>query len=52
MGYAIGILKEGRNQDNARRFLEYLTTPAAQNIHASHGFLKATPEELTPKPIP
>ena len=50
VGYAIGILKEGKNQKNAQRYLDYLKTADAQNIYASYGFIKATPEGLTQKP--
>ena len=52
VGYAIGALKAGRNQENAARYLAYLATPKAQDIYASHGFVKATAKELTIKPIP
>ena len=52
VGYAIGTLKDGRNPDNARRFLDYLASNDAQNIYASYGFVKATPEELKLRPIP
>lgn len=52
VGYAIGVLKTGRNMKNALRFLSYLGTPKAQNIYASYGFLPATPAELELKPIP
>jgi molybdenum ABC transporter molybdate-binding protein len=50
VGYAMGILKEGRNQENAQRYLDYLKTDDAQNIYASYGFVKASKEELTQKP--
>ncbi|RTZ72269.1 MAG: hypothetical protein DSZ00_08595 [Gammaproteobacteria bacterium] len=52
VGYAIGTLKDGRNPDNARRFLDYLASNDAQNIYASYGFVTATPEELKRRPIP
>lgn len=52
VGYAIGILKDGRNKENAQRYLEYLATDAAQNIYASYGFGKATDAELSIRPIP
>ena len=52
VGYAIGALTAGRNQANAQRFLDYLGTDGAQAIYASHGFISATTEELTLKPIP
>lgn len=46
VNYAIGPLLAGRNQNNARHFLGYLGTPAAQNIYSSYGFLPATANEL------
>ena len=51
VGYAMGSLSSGRNQANARRFLEYLATPRAQQIYASYGFLKASAEELKLKKL-
>ncbi len=52
VGYAMGILKHGKNAYNAARFLAYLATPAAQDIYASFGFGKASAEDLVLKPIP
>ncbi len=52
VGYAIGALKEGKNQAAAKRYLDYLASDAAQDIYASYGFGKASKEELTIKPIP
>lgn len=52
VGYAIGMLKAGRNQDNAKRYLDYLTSDDAQGIYAKYGFGKASPDDLTLKPIP
>lgn len=52
VGYAIGILKDGRNQKNAQRYLEYLASADAQNIYASYGFGKANATELTLREIP
>lgn len=52
VSYAIGSMNTGRNQKNATRFLQYLATDAAQSIYASHGFIKATADELRLKPIP
>jgi ABC-type molybdate transport system substrate-binding protein len=46
VAYAIGPMRTGRNQENARRFLAYLATDAAQNIYAKYGFLKASADEL------
>lgn len=51
VGYAIGILKEGRNQENAQRYMDYLKTDTAQNIYASYGFLKATAADLNQRPL-
>ncbi len=52
VGYAIGALNTGRNQDNAAAFLEYLATDKAQAIYESYGFVPASSEELELKPIP
>ncbi|MCI0507072.1 MAG: substrate-binding domain-containing protein [Gammaproteobacteria bacterium] len=49
--YAIGALKTGRNQENAKKYLEYLMTDDAQNIYAKYGFIKATADELAMKPL-
>ena len=46
VGYAVGSLTAGRNQANAKTFLKYLQSDAAQDIYASYGFLKATKDEL------
>jgi len=52
VSYAIGTLTIGRNPENAATFLDYLASDAAQDIYASYGFVPATEEELTLKPIP
>jgi ABC-type molybdate transport system substrate-binding protein len=52
VAYAIGAVKSGRNQENAKRFLKFLSTQEAQDIYAKHGFIKATPAELKLKPLP
>ncbi len=52
VNYAIGALTIGRNRDNASRFLAYLATDEAQAIYAKNGFVTATAEELTLRPIP
>jgi ABC-type molybdate transport system substrate-binding protein len=52
VGYAIGVLSTGRNQDNGQAYLDYLATDDAQEIYASYGFITAKPEELALKPIP
>jgi ABC-type molybdate transport system substrate-binding protein len=46
VNYAIGIMIEGRNQENAVAFISYLGTDEAQAIYEKYGFLRATEEEL------
>ena len=46
VGYAIGPMLKGRNMSNAKHFLGYLGTAAAQNIYSGYGFLQATASEL------
>jgi ABC-type molybdate transport system substrate-binding protein len=52
VGYAIGVLNTGRNQDNGKAYLAYLATDDAQKIYESYGFIRANAEELALKPIP
>lgn len=52
VGYAIGTLKTGRNQDAATHYVGYLRTDAAQNIYAKYGFVSASREETALKQIP
>lgn len=52
VGYAIGALKSGRNQENAKRYLDYLASDKAQDIYAKYGFVKARAEERKLRPIP
>jgi ABC-type molybdate transport system substrate-binding protein len=52
VGYAIGVLNTGRNQDNGAKYLAYLATPEAQGIYAKYGFVPASAESLALKPIP
>jgi len=47
VGYAIGTLTDGRNKDNAAKFLAYLSTDAAQSIYEKYGFIRASKEDLT-----
>ena len=51
VGYAIGVLSDGRNQDNAKKYLEYLASEDAQAIYAKYGFVPASKEELELKPL-
>ena len=48
VNYAIGIMTNGRNAENAARYLAYLGTEDAQSIYAKYGFIRATAEELQP----
>ena len=49
VNYAIGIMTNGRNADNAARYLAYLGTDDAQSIYEKYGFIRATTAELEPK---
>jgi len=49
VNYAIGIMTNGRNTDNAARYIAYLGTDSAQSIYEKYGFIRATTEELQPK---
>ena len=49
VNYAIGIMTNGRNAENAARYLAYLGTEDAQSIYEKYGFIRATSEELQPK---
>ena len=51
VGYAIGALTDGRNQEAAQRFLKYLATDKAQSIYEKYGFVRATEEELKLKAL-
>ena len=52
VGYAIGVLNSGRNQENGAKYLVYLATPEAQAIYAKYGFVPASAKSLMVKPIP
>ena len=51
VNYAIGVMKNGRNGDNAARYLAYLASDEAQAIYESYGFIRASCDELTLKPL-
>jgi ABC-type molybdate transport system substrate-binding protein len=51
VNYAIGIMKNGRNEGNAARYLSFLATDEAQGIYENYGFIRATADELKPKPL-
>ncbi len=40
--YPVGMVKGNRNEETARKFIEYLGSPAAQAIFVKHGFTIAT----------
>ncbi|MDH3638933.1 MAG: substrate-binding domain-containing protein [Gammaproteobacteria bacterium] len=52
VGYAIGKLLDGKNQESANKYLAYLATDDAQKIYAKYGFVGASKEELDLRPIP
>ncbi|WP_019556082.1 molybdate ABC transporter substrate-binding protein [Thiomicrorhabdus arctica] len=52
VGYAIGVLKTGKNPYNALRYMTYISSDDAQNIYASYGFVKASLQDLKLKSIP
>jgi ABC-type molybdate transport system substrate-binding protein len=52
VAYAITSLTKSPRHDNAVRFLEFLATPEGQAAYAKFGFVSASPQELTLKPIP
>jgi len=51
VNYAIGVMKNGRNADNATLYLSYLATDAAQAIYEKYGFIRASADELELKPL-
>jgi ABC-type molybdate transport system substrate-binding protein len=51
VNYAIGIMKNGRNTDNAALYLAYLATDEAQAIYEKYGFIRASADELELKPL-
>ncbi len=51
VSYVIGAL-QGPRKAAAERYLAFLRTPAAQSAYAKYGFVNASPQALTPRPIP
>jgi len=51
VNYAIGIMVNGRNLENAARYQAYLATADAQGIYKKYGFIGASDEELQPKSL-
>ncbi len=52
VAYAIGPLNKAKNKKNAKTFMKYLATDAAQNIYVSYGFVKASKRELKIRRLP
>lgn len=52
VAYAIGALSGSPRAEAAAEFLAFLATPEGQAAYTAHGFVGATPEELSLKPIP
>ncbi len=51
VNYAIGVMTNGRNAENAALYLSYLATDEAQAIYEKYGFIRATADELELKPL-
>ena len=51
VNYAIGVMNNGRNAENAALYLSYLATDAAQAIYEKYGFIRASTDELVLKPL-
>jgi ABC-type molybdate transport system substrate-binding protein len=51
VSYAIGALTNARHRANAEKYLAFIATSAAQETYAKFGFVKASPQSLTLKPI-
>lgn len=51
VSYAVGIMNNGRNEENAAAYQAYLATDEAQAIYEKYGFIRATEEELQRKPL-
>ncbi len=51
VAYAIGPLLNGKNAENAKRFLVYLAIQDAQNIYVGYGFIAASADELMLKQL-
>jgi ABC-type molybdate transport system substrate-binding protein len=52
VSYAVGALTDSPRKKAAAQYLQFLSTPAAQDVYAKYGFVKATREELFLKAIP
>lgn len=52
VSYAIGALKGSSRASAATRYLKFLATPEAQAAYAKYGFVNASADALTLRPIP
>ncbi|MDQ6627257.1 MAG: substrate-binding domain-containing protein [Pseudomonadota bacterium] len=52
VGYVVGTLRGARNAAAALRYLEFLKTDEAQSAYSRYGFVRASPSELSLRPIP
>ena len=52
VSYAIGALTDSRRKKAAALYLQFLSTPGAQETYAKYGFVKASPAELALREIP
>ena len=52
VSYAIGALTGSRRKKAAALYLQFLSTPGAQETYAKYGFVKASPAELALREIP
>jgi ABC-type molybdate transport system substrate-binding protein len=52
VAYAVGGLVKARHPENAAAYLAFLRSDAGQNAYAKFGFVGATKDELTQRPLP
>lgn len=52
VSYAIGAMKGSPRADAAAKYLRFLASAEANAAYGKYGFVPATPQELTLKPIP
>jgi ABC-type Fe3+ transport system substrate-binding protein len=50
--YVIGPLASPQHPKQAEAFIRFLQSPDGQDAYARHGFVKATGDELSLRPIP
>ena len=52
VSYVVGALTASRHRANADAFLAFLRSSSGQDAYAKFGFVKASTDELLPRPIP